>query len=153
MLGEYGELAMQTIRDIRGDLKARLDLVGDRRQKAKERYEAELREIKRDEEMLEVLLVSEERLMAATDITTERSWAGSALENEIFDILGDEKGWDHGEIKSALLQRGLGKNIDPGHFGQSLHGTLLSMSRRDLLESVGLGRWKITKYGLTGKHE
>ena len=50
---------MQAIRDIRGDLKARLDLVGDRRQTAKERYEAELSEIKRDEEMLETLLASE----------------------------------------------------------------------------------------------
>ncbi|MGA2815067.1 MAG: hypothetical protein ABSE67_01995 [Xanthobacteraceae bacterium] len=142
---------MQAIRDIRGDLKARLDLVGDRRQKAKERYEAELNEIKNDEKMLEALLASEQRLMATSRVTIERQWAGNPLENEILDLLSDEKLWEHGDIKSALLERGIGKDDDPKHFGQSLHGTLLSMSRRDLLESGGYGKWKITKYGLTGR--
>jgi hypothetical protein len=144
---------MQAIRDIRGDLKARLDLIGVRRQEAETRYKAELSEIKRDEEMLEALLASEERLLANSRVTRERSWAGSALENEILDIIGDEKGWEHAEIKSALLQRSIGKDDDPKHFGQSLHGTLLSMSRRNLIVSTGFGTgtWKITKYGLTGR--
>ena len=121
---------------------------------AKERYEAELSEIKRDEEMLETLLASEERLMAASRITAERSWAGNALENEILDVMSNEKGWEHAEIKSALLQRGIGKDDDPKHFGQSLHGTLLSMSRRNLVVSTGFGTgtWKITQRGLIG-HE
>jgi hypothetical protein len=143
---------MQAIRDIRGDLKARLELVGDRRQKAKERYEAELKEIKRDEEMLEALLASEEQLMAASGVPIERSWAANALENGILDLLSDEQSWDHQDVKSALQERGHIKG-DPGHFGQMLHGVLLSMSRRGLLDSLGVGRWKITKYGLTGEQE
>jgi hypothetical protein len=143
----------QPIRDIRGDLKARLDLIGERRQKAQERYEQELREIKRDAEMLEALLTSEDRLMASSRVAIERSWAQNALENEILDILSNEGAWEHGEIKQALLDRGHGKGEDSGRFGQSIHGTLLSMSRRDLVESVGLGKWKITKYGLTGEQE
>ena len=92
--------------------------------------------------------------MAASRITAERSWAGNALENEILDVMSNEKGWEHAEIKSALLQRGIGKDDDPKHFGQSLHGTLLSMSRRNLVVSTGFGTgtWKITQRGLTG-HE
>jgi hypothetical protein len=142
----------QPIRDIREDLKARLGLIPTRRQEAKVRYDGELAEIKREEEALEALLASEERLMAASQIPSERSWAGNALENAILDLLSDELSWDHPDVKSALQARGHVKG-DPGHFGQMLHGVLLSMSRRGLLDSLGVGRWKITKYGLTGEQE
>ena len=140
------------IRDIRADLKARLDLINVRRQKAQERYEAELGEIKRDETMLEALLEAEDRFMASARVG--RSWAGSPLENEILDLVSNEGDWDHSEIKQALLDRGHGKG-DQGHFGQSLHGMLLSMSRRDrpLLTSAGHGKWKITQFGLTGEEQ
>ena len=142
---------MQAIRDIRADLKTRLNLVGTRRQEAKERYEGELRDIKRDEDMLEALLASEERLMAVSRVVVERSGAQNALENEILDILSNEGNWEHGEIKSALLDRGHGHGDDPRRFGQSIQGTLLSMSHRNLVESAGYGKWKITKTGLTGE--
>jgi len=141
----------QQIRDIRDDLKARLDLLGPRRGEVQERYKAEIQEIDREEAMLRTLLAAEERLMAKTRVTVERKWAGNALENEILDILSNEGEWEHSEIKTALLDRGHGHNDDPKRFGQSIQGTLLSMSHRDLVESVGRGKWKITKYGLTGR--
>jgi hypothetical protein len=90
--------------------------------------------------------------MANSHVPIERTWAGNALENAILDLLSDEQSWDHPDIKSALQERGHIKG-DQGHFGQMLHGVLLSLSRRGLLDSLGVGKWKITKYGLTGEQE
>ncbi len=143
----------QQIRDIRDDLRARLDLLGPRRGEVQERYKAELREIDQEEAMLKTLLAAEDRLMATTRVTVERKWAGNALENEILDILSDEEPWEHGEIKTALIERGHGKNDDPRRLGQSIQGTLLSMSHRNLVTNAGYGKWKITEGGLNGPDE
>ena len=142
----------QQIRDIREDLKARLDLLGPRRGEVQERYKAEIREIDQEEAMLKTLLAAEERLMATTNVTVERKWAGNALENEILDILSDVEPWEHAEIKTALIKRGHGKN-DDSRFGQSLQGTLLSMSHRNFVTNAGYGKWQITEVGLKGPEE
>lgn len=143
----------QQIRDIRADLKTRLDLLGPRRGEVQERYKVELREIDQQEAMLKTLLAAEERLMATTHVTVERKWAGNALENEILDVLSNEEPWEHAEIKAALIERGQGKDDDPRRFGQSIQGTLLSMSHRNLVTNAGYGKWQITEGGLNGPDE
>jgi hypothetical protein len=140
---------VQPIRDIRADLRVRLDLIGPRRDKAQARYEAELHEIAQEETMLKTLLAAEERFMATARVVVQREWAGNPLENEILDLLGNEDPWEHGEIKTALIERGYGKD-DEARFGQSLQGTLLSMAHRDLVVSAGHSTWQITEFGSTG---
>jgi hypothetical protein len=144
---------LRPLRDIREDLRVRLERIGVRRQEAEARYKEELSQIDKEEKALEAILALEEKEAGSSHITAERSWAQNALENEILDILSNEGGWEHSDIKAALLDRGHGHGEDQSRFGQSIQGTLLSMSHRDLVESAGYGKWKITKYGLTGEQE
>lgn len=135
---------MAQMRDIRPDLKARLELMARRRDDAEQRYEAELQGIDAEEAMIKSLLEAEERRIAAGYATMPRHpAAANDLENAILDILGDQRDWPHANVKAELIGRGIGK--EDASFGRSVHATLLSMSNRGLVESVGMGVWRITK--------
>jgi hypothetical protein len=144
---------MVEIRDIRTDLRTRLNALAGRREEAEQRYEAELVALDTEEATLKAMLALEEKrlrngggLQSAKPL---RPGAHNRLESEVLETLSDEKQWPHGAIKDALIERGIGNGEDP-NFGRSLQGVLLSLRSREFVGLVGNRTWQITEKGLSG---
>jgi hypothetical protein len=150
---------MATIRDITEDLKARLELLAQRKKDEERRYAEVLDEIDQEAEKIEGMLELEsqflagerKKLAAATASKPLRPGANNRFESEILDIIANGKDWEHSEIKAELLGRGLGDAADP-NFGRSLQGALLSLRARELVELVGERQWRITAKGRGGSN-
>jgi hypothetical protein len=150
-----GLLSMTPIRDITEDLKARLELLAQRKNDEVRRHANALDEIAQEAEKVENMLELEsqflagerQKLAAVTASKPLRPGAQNRFESEILDVLSNNKDWEHSEIKAELLGRGLGDANDP-NFGRSLQGALLSMRARELVELVSERQWRITAKGL-----
>jgi hypothetical protein len=145
-------------RDIRSDLKLRLEGISARRDEAQRRYERELKEIEGEESILREMLKIEDKsnsnghptsLLDMMPSPQLRVGAQNRIEHEILIFLSDGKEHAHSEIRERLLGIGIGAPDDP-NFGRSVQGTLLSMRGRDLVTLSDERTWKITQKGLTG---
>jgi hypothetical protein len=143
---------MIDIRDITADLRARLDLIQERRRAEDDRHSQAVEEINKEEMAVQAMLALEEKLLAngrakALEAKPLRSGAATKFESEILEILSNADEWEHSDIKRELLARGVGDADDP-NFGRGLQGVLLSMRGRELVELTGLRKWRITAKGL-----
>lgn len=141
------------LRDIRTDLKIRLDRITARRDEAQRRYERELEEIKTEEAIIREMIRIEEKRTANGHAPTPaipssllRPGVQNRTEHEILELLSDEREHSHRDIKEHLLRAGIGAADDP-NFGRSLQGTLLSLRGREFIE-IPEGKfrtWRIRK--------
>ena len=114
-----------------------------------ERHKTETEAIERDRQLLREMLEFEKRragpMVARVTVTMAmHPLAQNRIESEILTMLIRDQELDHGAIKDRLIKDGYGSSADP-NFGRSVQGTLLSMRSRDLVDLVGMGRWRITK--------
>jgi hypothetical protein len=141
------------IRDIRDDLRVRINDLSRRRDAAERRLRDELQALDAEEATLKNMLALEEKRVRNGGLPLRqkplRPGAANRTESEILEILSDEKEWPHASIKDALIARGIGQ-ADDINFGRSLQGTLLSLRGRELVDHASERTWQITKKGLTG---
>ena len=141
--------------DIRQELQSRLAGIEARRETENQRHEASRQALDREAEIVKAMLALEEgRPLKGTEAMAPiarplRPGAGNVIESEILDALSNHQDWDHHDIKAYLIERGTGSESDP-QFGRSVHGKLLSMRNRELVEGLGDGKWRIAKKGLAG---
>jgi hypothetical protein len=144
------------MRSIRTDLEERLAAFPMRRRTAQERYEAELRAIERDERLVRDMLALEQRLEQEElpfdeEEEGERTFpfgAANESEAEILSVMSDRKDWDHAALKVRLPDIKARRGADDTSFGRILHGMLMSMKGRGLVEHAGVGTWRITQAAL-----
>jgi len=139
--------------DIKHELLARLAGVGKRRDEEEQRHAAVLRELDGEEDTIKEMLRLEEKLAANSQRALPwnakrplRPGAANETESEILEALSNKGEWDHSEIKSHLLDRGIG--VGNPNFGRSVQGMLLSLRARELVEHVGTGTWRATEKAL-----
>jgi hypothetical protein len=139
--------------DIKKELLARIAGVEKRRDAEDQRHKGALQELDHEEAVIKDMLKLEEKLSlnghdqpAPKPKAPLRPGAANEVESEILEALSNKGNWEHSEIKSHLLDRGLGPN-NP-NFGRSIQGLLLSLRGRELVENVGPGTWRATKKAL-----
>jgi hypothetical protein len=139
--------------NIKNELLARLVGVEKRRDAENLRHEGVLQELAREEAVIKDMLKLEEKLFlnghgapAPKPKAPLKPGAANEVESEILEALSNKGEWEHSEIKTHLLDRGLGANTP--HFGRSIQGLLLSLRARELVENIGTGRWRATKKAL-----
>ena len=121
------------MRDIRDDLRERLDAI----HAEQEGYRQKLGALEAQKKLLTTLLEAEERRWDAVDEVKKQF----DLSNAICDIMSDGGEWFGGTVAEVLLKRGY--DFGTGKPGRVVHFTLLGMARRNLVESIGDGRWKL----------
>jgi hypothetical protein len=142
----------RSLTDLSPQLQARLADVERRRDAEAERHLAAERDLDREEAIIKAMIDLEKgRSLTGSDVAAMmagplRPGAVNTMESEILGFLSNKEDWGHADIKAFLIERGLGTSSD-AQFGRSIHGTLLSMRGRDLVESLGTGKWRIVKKG------
>lgn len=148
------------MRDIRRDLRQRLDSLRKERDGLQAQLDAKLVEIDGYEQHLAGLLDMEEKRLrgkktqgkkpkenekveknAKTQKANPEDQAAiAAFEADILRIIDDGEPWPHAKIKAAMER--LEWTFD-GSLGRAIHGTLLSlMQNHGKVESVGKGVWR-----------
>ena len=122
------------VRDIREDLRDRLNAI----QEDQDRHRLKISELEAQKKILTTLLEEENRLWGAAADTVKKQFD---LCDAITDIMSDGGEWFGGTVTEVLLKRGF--QFGSSKAGRVVHFTLLGMARRDLVESVGDGRWKL----------
>jgi hypothetical protein len=64
------------------------------------------------------------------------------LEREILSLLKTQNNWPHAALKEFLIRGGLGKSDDP-QFGRRVHGTLMSLRHRGIVEQSAPATWTL----------
>lgn len=141
--------------DIKQELLARLAGVGKRRADEKLRHDTAVRELDGEEDTIKEMLRLEEKLAASAQHVmpwehaaplTLRPGAANLAESKILEALSNKGEWEHSEIKTYLLDRGVG--VANPNFGRSIQGMLLSLRARELVQNVGIGKWRATEKAL-----
>jgi hypothetical protein len=140
------------MRDIRDDLRERLDGLRQERDRLQVALQAKLKEIAAYEEQLNTLLEMEEKRVAAAtpsfdfdipvaitppDISASPK---DKLESVILVLLDGGVILPHADIKDRLEEAGFAHGHR--HFGRMLQGTLMSMRSRELIDLVPRGKWR-----------
>jgi hypothetical protein len=148
-----------TLRDITNDLRERLAMAQEMRAK----LQKELASLDTYEAQLTGLLAIEEKnlkdgtisaatvdlaVSAAIDAAVEQEQdpeivevGDEEFEADLLKILSDGMNWEHARIKEAMETMTWRPN-QGSSLGRQIHGTLLSMRHRNLVELVGKGVWR-----------
>jgi hypothetical protein len=122
------------MRDIRKDLHERLNAI----LAEQDVHRQKVAELESQKNMLTTLLEQEQHRWGAEISTVRKS---QDLTEIIRDIMSDGGEWHGGTVADVLLKRGY--DVGDGKPGRIIHFTLLGMAKRDLVESVGNGKWKL----------
>ncbi len=142
------------MRDIRDDLRERLHGLREQRDLLQAQLQAKLDEIALYEQHLSALLDMEEKRadaeqprlafdgppppdMVGPQLSVS---AKDKLESVILVLLQDGQPRGHTVIRDELERAGFG--IGERHFGRKVHGTLMSMRSREMVENLGFGTWR-----------
>jgi hypothetical protein len=155
-----------TTRDIRDDLRERLAGIPRVREElhakiaALDEYEAQLKGLLKIEEQMAVNdakppsarqpLVTrrtaqpvEEEADDAEETEESQEGLSQEFEADILSILSDGEDWEHARIKEEMETKGWTEGAVS--MGRQIHGTLLALRHRGLVESLGSGMWRKTE--------
>ena len=138
------------MRDIRNDLKERLESLSQERDGLEKQYQGRLREFEGRESLLRQLLHQEDvRALGDQPSLFRKVREGQAdketsdLTRLILDMLADGQNWSLDRLKEAGEKRGvLGGFESPG---RSIHGALLSLKRQAKVQNIDQGVWRQSK--------
>lgn len=144
------------MRDIRDDLRQRVQLLKDERDELQKQLTEKLAELDAYEAQLSALLAFEEkRAMGAArqgqlDLTPAQEEAqedeettDQDFEAAILTIMGNYQEWSHSEIKAQMEKEEW--TMEEGSIGRAIQGQLLSMKQRGLIEYAGDRKWRRLK--------
>ncbi|KJC44111.1 hypothetical protein UB31_21290 [Bradyrhizobium sp. LTSP849] len=72
----------------------------------------------------------------------KREVTAADLEREILVLLKAQNNRPHADMKEALVRRGFGNSTDP-QFGRRVHGTLMSLRHRGVVEQASPSTWRL----------
>jgi hypothetical protein len=150
------------MRDIRDDLRQRIQLLKQERDDLQQQLLAKLAELDEYEGQLSGLLALEEKRAARTAeivptlpdvefidprVPAEEESEEEAVETgsdedfeaAILDALKESKPLEHGEIKKRLEENW---TMEKGSLGRAIQGQLLSLKQRGAVEYLGDRRWR-----------
>lgn len=141
-----------TARDLRPDLRARLDDI----QAERVKIQARTRDLDQDEAAIKRMLAIEERRLGNGNsgvplakainevVSTANSlfdaFATSTLRRAILDEMADRQVHTGESLTEALKRKGV---VVPGQLGRSVQGTLLSLQQQRAVKSLGNGKWQL----------
>ena len=137
------------MRDIRPDLKERLEAVETENGRLRQRLD----ELKNEDAMLRTMLAAENHrwhgdqrsLFTGDRISVSRlGESGSPIAQFLLDTLSDGADWPLDRLKEHSPDKGIFAT-DETSLGRALHGALIGLKRRGLVEMVGRGVWRIQK--------
>jgi len=140
------------MRDIRKDLKERLEAIADEKRAAQNR----LANLDKAETMLQVLLEEEQlrwksqqpRLVGLETVARPKTNGRTPLGRFIREIMSDGREWQTAELAKLAKNRGL---IAEGKSPlRVLHFSLVGMKQNGLVEKVGLTSWRLPRHSENG---
>jgi hypothetical protein len=143
------------MRDIRDDLRQRVQLLKDERDELQKQLTEKLAELDAYEAQLSALLAFEEKravgaaIQGQLGLTPDREEAKAEeasdqdFEAAILAIMGNYQEWTHSDIKAQMEQEEW--TMEKGSIGRAIQGQLLSMKQRGLIEYVGDRKWRRLK--------
>ena len=131
------------MRDIRADIKERLESVATKR----ERLQDALVNLDEQERMLQTLLTAENARFHSREPSLFGHITGAkpvetSISAFLIEAMSDGNNWPLERLKQLALEQGI-LSPDDGAIGRSLHGALIGLKRRDLAEIVESGVWKL----------
>jgi hypothetical protein len=137
------------MRDIRDDLRQRVQLLKDERDALQKQLTEKLAELDAYEAQLSSLLAFEEKRavgaggqgqleLAPADEITNKDFEAALL-----SIMGNYQSWTHADIKSKMEAEDW--TLEKGSLGRAIQGQLLSMKQRGLIEFLGDRKWRRLK--------
>ncbi|MGD0115717.1 MAG: hypothetical protein ABSC13_06920 [Dehalococcoidia bacterium] len=143
------------MRDIRKDLKERLESIAVQKRAA----ENQLARLKETEDMYQALLEDEQLrwkaqqppLAGLETMRQPKSNGRTPLGRFIMEMLGDGRVWERADLAKLASNRGLiGTDKSPGRV---LHFSLVGMAQNGLVEKVGDSSWRLPRLENTGDSE
>lgn len=139
------------MRDIRNDLRERLEALRTERDELQAQLTAKLKEIDNYEKNISALLALEERRgdgngMKKTTGPFKKAEMRSDFEGAILRLLSDRIIWEHATIRETLEEDGW--RAKRGSLGRVLQGILLGLLSRKLVEQPEPRKWLITDLGV-----
>jgi predicted nuclease with TOPRIM domain len=140
------------MRDIRDDLRQRVQFLKDERDALQKQLTEKLAELDAYEAQLSSLLAFEEKRANGAAAQGQRDLAESGeaaeesvegFEEAILAIMGNYQPWTHSDIKLHLQQEQW--SAEKGSLGRLIQGQLLSMKQRGLIEFLGDRKWRRLK--------
>lgn len=125
------------MRDLRDDLRERLGLLSERRQKAKAQYDGEIRAIDTEEGPLKALLALEERRLGGPEHETK----GMGSLPDFFAKMMENGPATKDELREAADI--LGFFTDAGAAGRVTHATLVNMVRGGRIRELAEGKFEL----------
>lgn len=136
-----------SLRDIKKDLLDRIAAVDAAEKSFDHEVLEQKNEFARRRNLLREMLAMEggaaeqDAASEARDANSFRPGAANRMESEILGLLAGGRPMAHAAIKEKLLTLDFGPN--DASFGRMVHGTLMSMRSRDLVENIGNGTWQV----------
>lgn len=131
------------MRDIRSDLRTRLEAVGAEREKLVQR----LADLDDRQRQFEGVLGDEERRWHSQDSLFAPNGSDQAPVSELrlflLETLSDGQSWQFRRIKDRAL--GLDLSFGKKNPGQAIHASLVAAKRRGLVDQIETGLWRIAK--------
>jgi len=137
------------MRDIRDDLRQRVQLLKDERDELQKQLTEKLAELDAYEAQLSSLLAFEEKRangpaaqgqLELTAAAKVEEHTDEDFEAAILSIMGNYQSWTHADIKSQMEQDEW--TLEKGSLGRAIQGQLLSMKQRGLIEFMGDRKWR-----------
>jgi chromosome segregation ATPase len=140
------------MRDIRDDLRQRVQLLKDERDELQKQLKEKLAELDAYEAQLSSLLAYEEKRavgaggqgqLELTPIEKADEVTDEDFEAAILSVMGNYQSWTHADIKAQMEREDW--TLEKGSLGRAIQGQLLSMKQRGLIEFMGDRKWRRLK--------
>jgi hypothetical protein len=139
------------MRDIRDDLRQRVQLLKDERDELQKQLTGKLAELDAYEAQLSSLLAFEEKRAVGAggqgqlELTTEKvvEITDKDFEAALLSVMANYQPWTHADIKAKMEAEDW--ILIKGSLGRAIQGQLLSMKQRGLIEFMGDRKWRRLK--------